>query len=101
MSKYRVSEGAPGVSLNKRVYLPGEELPETLAEEAAEQLLKSGAIEEVSDKETKASEEQKSESADPKKTGESTTGGGTESTKSTTPQGKPTTSQNKPPATNK
>lgn len=54
MSKYRVSEGAPGVSLNKRVYLPGEELPETLTEEAAEQLLKSGAVEKVSEDTEKA-----------------------------------------------
>lgn len=62
MTTYRVAEGAPGVSLNKRVYLPGEELPDTLTEGAAEQLLKTGAIEKVaakgkSDAELKAAEE--------------------------------------------
>lgn len=46
MTTYRVSkDGSLGVSLKGKVYQPGDGLPEDLSEEAAEQLLKTGAIE--------------------------------------------------------
>lgn len=56
MSRYRVAEGAPGVSLNKQVYLPGELLPEDLSAEAVEQLTKNGAIEKASAKDISSTE---------------------------------------------
>jgi hypothetical protein len=128
MSRYRVVEGAPSVSLDKKLYAPGELLPETVNDEAVEQLLKNGAIEKASAKDeskaeqkaaeeteeqkaeakakadanAKAAEAQKTEASAPQPT-PSATVGDTEGAKPTTavtsaPSDKKTTGTNKPPA---
>lgn len=56
MSRYRVVEGAPSVSLDKKLYGPGDLLPETVNDEAVEQLLKNGAIEKASAKDESKAE---------------------------------------------
>jgi hypothetical protein len=58
--KYRVANGAPSVSLNKKLYLPGDVLPE-LTEEQQEQLLKTGAIEKASAKDLADAEKKDAE----------------------------------------
>jgi hypothetical protein len=79
-TKYRVAEGAPGVSLNKKVYQSGDILPD-LTEEQAEGLLKAGAIEEASakdlaDAEKKDAELPEKDADDPDKRADKTTTGG-------------------------
>lgn len=103
MSAYRVREDTTqSVSHKKRVYGPGETLPDDLSEEAVEQLLKNGAIEKLTAKDKSEAEQKAAEDgpvhektpkdenppATTKKTTETSTPSG-QTKSATTPQVKP------------
>lgn len=102
MSRYRVVEGAPSVSLDKKLYAPGELLPETVNDAAVEQLLKNGAIEKApaedeSKAEQKAAEETEEQKADAKAKADANAKAA-EASVTGAPSDKRTTGTNKPPA---
>jgi hypothetical protein len=98
MSRYRVVEGAPSVSLDKKLYAPGDLLPETINDEAIEQLLKNGAIEKTSAKDESKAEQKAAEDSEEQKAKADADAKAAAEAKAKAEAVKTTTGTNKPPA---